>query len=154
MIAVKPKLMASHFRGFAETETRARIVVRDLEIVADEPLDRGGTNRGGAPTDLLIAALIGCSNVMVHRLAARAGVSVHHLAIDAESHFDWRGAALIEEVAVPMPNITLRVQLAADGDEAAIRSLQSDLGRFCPIAKILRAAGTEIEEVWTVARAG
>jgi hypothetical protein len=29
-------------------------------------------------------------------------------------------------------------------------TVQQELAMFCPVSKVIRAAGTEIEEVWTV----
>jgi organic hydroperoxide reductase OsmC/OhrA len=36
--------------------------------------------------------------------------------------------------------------------EADLEKVKADLHRFCPISKVLRNSGTELEEVWKVTR--
>ena len=74
------------------------------------------------------------------------------ISIDAEATFDQRGVRLIEETEVPYPKIRLTLNVRSSASEAEIDQLRTDLQRFCPLAKIIRNAGTEIEEIWNVER--
>ena len=55
-----------------------------------------------------------------------------------------------EEVDVPFPKITLTIKAKSDVDDATLEKVKTDLGKFCPIAKVIRGSGTEIEEVWEI----
>jgi len=51
---------------------------------------------------------------------------------------------------VPFPDIALGIRFATTALPEQVARLRDDLGRFCPVAKILRQAGTRIEESWNV----
>ena len=75
MATVKPNLVGRlKLHGNSRSHARTDISVRDVETTTDEPEQRGGTNMGLSPVETLMAALIGCTNVISHKIAARDGV--------------------------------------------------------------------------------
>jgi uncharacterized OsmC-like protein len=153
MVTVREKTTVTmRLAADAASHSRTDVKVRDVGMTIDEPAERGGTNQGPSPTETLVAALLGCSNVIGHKVAARNGVHFARLSLRAEVQFDRRGVTLQEEVAVPFPKIRLFVDVVTDADEARMAAVQRELAMFCPVSKVIRAAGTEIEEVWTVTR--
>lgn len=129
---------------------RSDISVRDLETVIDEPTERGGTNLGLTPTETMISALIGCTNVITQRISEGYGLHIEAMDIDAEAKFDRRGVTLSEEVKVPFPEITLNIAITSPAPAADFDKVRTDLGRFCPIAKVIRESGTVIHENWDI----
>ncbi len=132
---------------------RSNIRVRDLESMIDEPIERGGSNLGLTPTETLVAALIGCTNVITQRISEGYGLRIDEMDIDASARFDRRGVMLKEEVGVPFPEITLDISIRSPDDATEFDKVRRDLGRFCPIAKVVREAGTIINENWTITAA-
>jgi uncharacterized OsmC-like protein len=100
----------------------------------------------------MVAALIGCTNVITHKCAKKHGVELKTMTVGAESTFDRRGAQLLEEIEVPFPRIRLVIDVTTDASEADMEKVKADLHRFCPVSKVIRNAGTDIEEVWKVTR--
>jgi uncharacterized OsmC-like protein len=139
-------------RGTCPTHARTHVNAGLHELVLDEPRSRGGTEMAATPLETMIASLIGCTNVILNKIAARDGVAVDSLTVDAEAALDRRGTTLQEEVSVPFPTIKLGIAFSTDADDARIARLRADLGRFCPVSKILRQSGTQIEEEWKVTR--
>lgn len=127
---------------------RSDVTVRDLESVIDEPTERGGTNLGLTPTETLIASLIGCTNVITQRISEGYGLHVDAMNIDAEAKFDRRGVMLQEEVEVPFPEITLNISVTSSNPASDFDKVRADLGKFCPIAKVIRGSGTIVNENW------
>lgn len=153
MATVKPKTIVQYkITGESVSHARTDIETRDVEVTIDEPTQRGGTNMGLAPTETLIAALIGCTNVIGQRVGEANGVHFEDLSIEAVADFDRRGVMMEDEVDVPFPKIVLTITGKANVDDATLEKVKTDLGRFCPIAKVIRGSGTEIEEVWNIAR--
>jgi putative redox protein len=99
-------------------------------------------------------ALIACTNVIGNKCAKKHGVEIESLSIDAESTFDRRGTQLLEEIEVPFQKIVLRINLVTDASDEQVEKVRSDLHRFCPVSKLIRNAGTKIEEEWIVTRPG
>ena len=154
MVTVKPKTtVRMQLHGEATSHSRTDVSVRDVETTIDEPIERGGTNMGLSPTDAMIASLIACSSVISHKIAHRDGIDIQRMTIDAAATFDRRGVTLQEEIEVPFPKITLTFNVTTTADDAAIARLRADLPKFCPISKVIRAAGTTIHEEWIVSRA-
>jgi uncharacterized OsmC-like protein len=153
MVTVREKTtVTQRIRGNCPTHSRTEISVRDVKAVIDEPKEREGTNMGPTPTETMVAALIGCTNVITHKCAKKHGVELKTMTVGAESTFDRRGAQLLEEIEVPFPRIRLVIDVTTDASEADMEKVKADLHRFCPVSKVIRNAGTDIEEVWKVTR--
>lgn len=153
MADVKPKMVVTMtMTGACPSHARTDVSVRDLIVTIDEPPERGGTNAGPAPTEAMIAALIGCTNVITHRVASKAGVEIEDMAVKAEAQFDRRGVSLTEEVALPFPEIVLTIDLTTSAGEAAIEVVKADLRKYCPVNKIFSEAGTNVITNWNINR--
>jgi uncharacterized OsmC-like protein len=124
---------------------------RDVEFSIDEPVERGGTNTGPAPTETAVAALIGCTNVISNKCADKLGIDIGHLKIEAKYDFDRRGVLLTEEVDLPFPKIVLNIVSDGPATEDELQQVAVELAKYCPIAKVFRQAGTVIEENWSKA---
>jgi putative redox protein len=136
----------------AVSHSRTDVKVRDVGTTVDEPVERGGTNKGPSPTETLMASLLACTNVITHKVAEKNGVHLDGMSIRLEAQFDRRGVTLQEEVAVPFPKITLYIDVKTGADEAKMAAVKRELNMYCPVSKVLRAAGSKVEEVWTVTR--
>jgi putative redox protein len=151
MVVVKQKTQVRmKLDGACQSHSRTDIAVRDQKAVIDEPAERGGTNQGPTPTETLMASLIGCTNVIAHKVAEKNGVHFKSMHVRLEADFDRRGVTLQEEVAVPFPSATLYIEVTTDADAAAMEKVKKELAMFCPVSKVIRGAGTRLDEVWTV----
>src|SRR5215469_87032 len=90
--------------------------------------------------------------VIGHKCAKKHGVELKAMTINAESTLDRRGTQLLEEIEVPFPKIRLLIDVTTDASKADMEKVKTDLRRFCPISKVIRNSGTELEEVWNVTR--
>ena len=153
MVTIKPKtVVRMQLAGEAVSHSRTDVTVRDLATTIDEPEVRGGTNKGLSPTETLMAALIGCTNVISHKIAAANGIEIAAMSVEADVGFDRRGVTLEQEVEVPFPDIKLKIALATSASDSELETIKRDLAKFCPVAKVIRQAGTKIVEEWTVTR--
>lgn len=130
------------------SHSQSNIKVRDIDFTIDEPTERGGTNLGPTPTETLVAALIGCTNVIGHKCADALSIDIGHLDIDAECDFDRRGVTLAEKIDVPFVAIRLNIKYDGTASEQDIQKVSEELAKFCPLAIMLKQAGTTIEENW------
>ena len=134
--------------GSSKSHSRADIIARDVESVIDEPVARGGTNLGLSPTETLMSSLIGCTNVITHRIMEKMGFSINSLDIKSKTLFNKDGVSLIQEVEVPFPEITLDIAISTNASESDLVEVQKQLAMYCPIAKVIRNSGTVINENW------
>ena len=139
----------------AECPTHARTSARagKHKIVIDEPAPRGGSDLGPTPIETMIASLLGCTNVILNRVAEKNEVEIKALSLAAEASFDRRGVMLEEEVAVPFPKIRLTINLTTPATDTEVQRLKSDLGKYCPVSKVIRQSGTKLQEIWNITRA-
>ena len=134
--------------GSSKSHSRADIIARDVESVIDEPVARGGTNLGLSPTETLMSSLIGCTNVITHRIIEKMGFKINSLDIKSKTLFNKDGVSLIQEVEVPFPEITLDIAISTNASESDLVEVQKQLAMYCPIAKVIRNSGTVINENW------
>jgi len=129
----------------------AEISVRNLKFSIDEPIERGGTNKGPTPTDTVFSALAGCTNVIGHKCAEKLNVDIGHLQIDVSCEFDRRGVMLSEEIDVPFTKIKLNVKSDSSATADELQSVATEVGKYCPLSKLFRQTGSVIEEDWVKA---
>jgi putative redox protein len=135
--------------GHCPSHAKSELSVRDLTSVIDEPIARGGTNKGFSPTETVIAALVGCTNVIGHKCAEMLAIDIGHLDISAACQFDRRGVTLSQEIDVPFQKIVLTIQSDGSASSNEIQQVAAEVAKYCPLAKLFREAGTIIEETWT-----
>ncbi|MGC8477214.1 MAG: OsmC family protein [Acetobacteraceae bacterium] len=151
MATIREKtLVTIDLEGHCDSHTLTRVRIRHHEITIDEPATGGGTDLAPTPLGTLLASLIGCTNVILHKIAARDGVTVEDMDVTVRAVLDRRGTTLAEEIAVPFPDIALGIRFASNATPEQLARLRADLPRFCPVSKILREAGTRITETWDV----
>ncbi|CTQ51434.1 OsmC family protein [Jannaschia donghaensis] len=151
-MAVKMKTVVTYrMTARCPTHARTEIPVRDLTVVIDEPEERGGTNLGPTPTEAAMTALIGCTNVIGHKTAHRLGVDLGVVTIDADCKFDRRGVLLEEEIDVPFPAVTLTVTCDTAAGQDDLTRVGVETAKYCAIAKLFEAAGTDLRVNWVKA---
>lgn len=136
--------------GVAESHSCTRLSTRDLTAVSDEPFARGGTNKGFAPTEMVMAGLVSCTSVIAHKVAKQNGVSIDSMAIDLELTFNQLGVNLQEEVDLPFEEIRMTVDIASPASPEDIQKLAAEVAKFCAVSKILRQSGTKIVDIWNL----
>lgn len=150
MVTVKPKTtVRMRLSGTGESHSLSKISVRDVSATIDEPIERHGTNLGLTPTETLMSALIGCTNVISNKIAKQMGVEMGRMDINLTADFDRRGTLLAEEIEHPFSNIVMDIEVQTSATADQLAALQADLAKFCPIAKVLRGSGVTITENWT-----
>ena len=148
-MAIRPKTVVDmKMQAKAVSHARTDVSVRDVSSIIDEPEERGGTNQGLTPTETMIASLVGCTNVITQRIAHRKGVNIGAMSVDAHAKFDRRGVSLEQEIDIPFPELTLTIDIQSDASSEQLEEIKRDLQKFCPIAKVIRGAGTQIHEQW------
>jgi putative redox protein len=115
---------ARYSESFPPSATQ--LVVGSHHFVADEPVDEGGANSGPKPTDLLLAALGGCTAITLRMYAERKKWPLE--GVDVSLAYRERG----KDRAVIDRSLQLRGPLDAEQRE---RLLQ--VANACPVHRIL-----------------
>lgn len=151
MVTVKQKpIWKFRLSGTAESSTKSSVVSRDVSMIIDEPIERGGTNEGPMPVEMVFAGLIGCTHVISNKLAKANDVEIVDMDIEVETTMDSRGTRLIEPIDVPFPETILFIKATMNGSEDAIQTVIHKLKEHCAVSKMLRQSGTSVTENWTV----
>ncbi len=96
------------------------------ELVVDEPADRGGTDTGPRPTQLLAASLAGCTAITIEMYADRKGWDVGRLEVDVEMGYEGH-----------VPNsFAVAISLPGELSEEQRRRLLV-IATKCPVHKVL-----------------
>lgn len=150
MVVTKTPLVPIRMSAKAPTPARTHVKVLRHEIVMDEPESRHGTDLGPTPLDTLVAALAGCTNVVLNRIAAENGVEIRGLALELSGRLDVRGIRGIEEIDRPLRRIDLRIKFETSAEPDQVELLRSRLCRRCAVSVIFREAGIDVNETWEV----
>lgn len=133
-----------------ETKTKSHATSRDVAMVIDEPIERGGTNEGPMPVEMVMAGLAGCTHVISNKLAMANDVVIDDMEIEIVTTMDSRGTRLIEPIDVPFPKIIINITTDMTGADAGIDAVVTKLKEHCAVSKMLRQSGSEVTENWVV----
>ncbi len=101
------------------------------ELLVDEPPEKGGTDTGPRPTQLLAASLAGCTAITIEMYADRKGWDVGKLDVLVEMEY---------EGTVPS-SFDVSITLPAELDAEQRRKLLV-IAAKCPVHKVLAGAAT------------
>ena len=150
-MAVKEKAIWT-FRTNAKqvTKTKSHAKSRDVEMIIDEPIERGGTNEGPMPVEMVFAGLAGCTHVISNKLATANDVVIEDMEIDIVTTMDSHGTRLIKPIDVPFPKVIININATMSGHPENINEVVTKLSKHCAVAMMLRQSGSEVIENWTV----
>jgi putative redox protein len=100
-------------------------------LVLDEPPDRGGTDTGPRPTQLLAASLAGCTAITVEMYAKRKGWDVGKVEVDVD---------VVYQGHVPT-EFAVALKLPPELDDEQRRRLLV-IAEMCPVHKVLAGEAT------------
>ncbi|MDQ3945751.1 MAG: OsmC family protein [Actinomycetota bacterium] len=87
---------------------RARMAVRDHELVADEPVAAGGGDGGPQPSELFLAALASCFTLAIYHVGKKRDIHLTDLSVRATGDYEGpKFARLRLEVTSSMPRDVL-----------------------------------------------
>ncbi len=116
------KVRARRIRGYAhEIDLEG-----GHELVVDEPAERGGTDTGPRPTQLLATSLAGCVAITIEMYAERKGWDVGRLEVEVEVSYEGEAPTGYE----------VSISLQGDLDEEQRRRLLV-IATKCPVHKVL-----------------
>ena len=95
MVTVKEKTtVTQRIRGNCPTHSRTEISATSRRS-SISPRSAKAPTWAPTPTEMMVAALIACTNVISHKCAKKHGVELKAMTIDAESTLDRRGTQLL-----------------------------------------------------------
>jgi putative redox protein len=96
-------------------------------VVVDEPRDRGGTDTGPTPNELLGMSLASCTAITIEMYAGRKGWEVGEVQVEVDYELDPRKGRSSYDVAV---------KVAGDLDDEQLERIRVIAGS-CPVHRLL-----------------
>jgi uncharacterized OsmC-like protein len=97
---------------------------------------------------------VACTNVISHKVAKKNGINLMSYDIALDAGFNRHGVMLKEEVDLPFEDMTLTIDVTTDASDEEMELLAKELAMYCPISKMIVAAGTKLETRWVIKRPG
>ena len=116
----------------ASTGLAHRIESRGHQLVADEPTEQGGEDRGPTPQELLAASLAACTAITIEMYAKRKGWEIGDVEVDCEYEQSERGSPTLFKLTVRLPDGLSEEQVERIGAVAA----------KCPVHRTLEGETT------------
>jgi len=116
---------------------RQEITVRGMTVVADEPMDLGGTDAGPNPYDLLLGALGSCTSMTLLLYARRKQWPVEHVRVELDhSRVHVKDCENSENTDVKLDYFRNRITVTGDLSEEQRVKLE-EIARKCPVHRTL-----------------
>jgi putative redox protein len=123
------KVSARRRKGYAHSLTAG-----NHTLIGDEPHDKGGTDTGPRPTQLLALSLASCTAITIEMYAQRNQWDVGAVEVEVDYEIDPQGTSRFD-VAVQIPGAVTDEQLA---------KLKTVAGK-CPVHRVLTGS-VEIDD--------
>jgi putative redox protein len=118
--------MKATARRSSQTFTH-RIDIRQHHLLADEPVDLGGADKGPSPQELLAASLASCTAITIEMYAKRKGWDIGAVEVECEYAPAERGSPTHF-------NLVLRISSACTEEQADLLRV---IAAKCPIHRTL-----------------
>ena len=121
--------------------------VRDHVFVSDEPPARGGTDKGPSPLEYFIAGFSLCQQVLLVLYAARLGIELDSLEIDADGLVPARGQHGFKGYKPGITEINYKIRIDSRESREKIMKLVETVEKYCPAVNTLKEPPALIREV-------
>jgi putative redox protein len=105
----------------------AAVTARGHELIADEPVEAGGHDRGMMPTELIFAALSSCFCLAVAHVAAKREIELEGLCVSVDA----------ERIGRELRYARVRVQIEAVAGDHDLAALVERAKPFCWVSNML-----------------
>lgn len=105
----------------------AVVTARGHELIADEPVESGGEDRGMMPTELIFAALSSCFCLAVAHVAAKRDIALEGLRVSVDA----------ERVGRELRYSRVRVEVEALAGDHDLAALVERAKPFCWVSNML-----------------
>lgn len=139
--------MAGPVTARSVTSFRVEIDAAGHRLIADEPVEAGGTNEGPTPYDFLAAGLAACTSMTMQIVAKRENIPLEGIEIKVlNDRMYAKDCADCMSASGYIHRFTVEIKLLGTLTDAQRARLQLVAGR-CPVAKTLTSE-IKIEEVF------
>ncbi len=101
------------------------ISIRDFQLIADEPQDIGGDDRGATPMEYVLAGLGACKAITIRMYAERKGWQLEKVDVQVDY-----------ERSQKKPVVQAKLVIEGDLDQAQRERLK-EIGDRCPVHRFL-----------------
>jgi putative redox protein len=93
------------------TSFKHRLDIREHRLIADEPVDQGGEDRGPSPQELLAASLAVCTAMTMEMYAERKGWDLGSVEVSREYELPERGSPTRFSLVLRLPSTCTEEQV-------------------------------------------
>ncbi len=118
---------------------QTKILIRDHEIISDQPFGFNGRNKGPKPSELVLAALAACQETTYRIFAEDMGIEIGEISVQLKGTQDLRGfMALDDKIPAGFTNIVGQIFIQSDATEEELELLRQRVDQYCPVLDDLR----------------
>lgn len=119
----------------SKSATHLEVTARQFTITVDEPPTLGGADAGPNPVEYVLAALLGCLNIVINVVAKEHGVEIREVSATAKGELN--PAKFLTGVSPDRPGfqgIEVEVKIDTDADAATVASIVAEAESRCPVS--------------------
>lgn len=135
--------------GNWESGVKSTMKVKDFApFVMDEPEELGGYDHGASPMEYVLAALSGCTSVMISLIAKEKNFSFYGVEFENVGILDLQGLMGVEGVSPHFQKIRFDVMIDTIEPKEQIQELKEIVEKRCPVFNLFKDAGVDITANW------
>ncbi len=128
---------------------RSEISAGKNKFIIDEDADMGGSDTGANPLQSLLGTLAGCEEVIATVVAKEKKFDFNGINFDVEGTLDIRGLMGNSSVQPYFHTVKIRAKVKTNENDDRIKELKEAVDSRCPVYTTLKAAGINIDSLWS-----
>ena len=118
---------------------QTKILIRNHEIISDQPFGFNGQNKGPKPSELILAALAACQETTYRIFAEDMNIHIGKISVTLMGTQDLRGfMALDDEIPAGFKNIRGKISIQSNATVEELQLLQQRVDQHCPVLDDLK----------------
>lgn len=118
-------------------------------VSIDEPESFGGKDSAADPMSTMLAALVGCENVMAQLISKEMNIVIEDISFKVEGLLDLSGLMGNLEVKPYFEKVNVEAYVKTTATQEEVLELRKKVDQRCPIFRTIKDAGIPIENMWT-----
>lgn len=122
-----------------------KVFARDHRVIIDEPIEKGGTDAGMNPVELLLCSIAGCTTLTLSIYAEAMGVKAKNIEVSVEGDMNSAGMKGSARVRPGYNKIRMNISAETDVDPEVFQQVVDLALLRCPVEDSVKN-GVEFEE--------
>ncbi|MBM6617656.1 OsmC family protein [Bacillus suaedaesalsae] len=124
------------------------VVAQEHQLIMDEPLKFGGSDKGPTPLHAILGTLASCESITAFAAAKAMKLNIEELTFEVIGELDPRGMKGDPNVKTYFEKVEMTIKIKTTEPIENIHKLKDKVEERCPVYNLFKAADVKVIQRW------